>query len=313
VVGEVSAATGRATREAALEARTAWLFAAPGALLLGLFMLVPFALALALSFTDQRLVPNENVPTAFVGLRNYLRLLEDDTFRRALGNNAVFVLVVVPVQSALALGLAMLVNQRLRGVNLFRTIFFTPVATIMAVVAVVWSLLYSPGDGFVNVVLRAISFGGIPAQDWLGDRHLVLPAIMALSVWQGVGFQMLIFLAGLQGIPHELYEAADIDGAGPWRRFWNVTMPQLRNTTIFVVVTTTIYAFQLFDQVQIISRSGATAPLDAFRTMVLTLVETGFREQQVGYASAISVVFFAIVLAISLVQRVLLREDRVVR
>jgi multiple sugar transport system permease protein len=292
---------------------TPWLFAAPGLVLLLVFLIVPFALAFVFSFTDQRLIGNDDLGTKFVAARNYLRLFDDDSFWAALKNNFFFVVAVTPVQSAIALGLALLVNQKLAGTRFFRTIYFMPVATTMAVVAVIWSLLYSPDAGVVNRLVGAITFGAVGPQDWLRDPALVLPAVMVLSIWQGVGFQMLVFLAGLQSIPGDLYEAAKLDGATPFKQFRYVTLPLLKNTTIFVLVTTTIYAFQLFTQVQIIAASGASAPVDSFRTMVMLMVHEGFRNGKIGYASAISVVFFAIVLAVSLLQRVVLREDRVVQ
>lgn len=292
---------------------TPWLFAAPGLALLAAFLLVPFLLAFGLSFTDQRLVSSDALGTAFVGLRNYERLVEDESFWAALGNNFYFVAVVVPLQSALALLLAVLVNARLPGARLFRTVYFMPVATTMSVVAVIWSLLYSPDAGVVNRLVGALSFGTVGPQDWLRDPALVMPAVMVLSIWQGVGFQMLVFLAGLQSIPADLYEAAKLDGASPARQFLHITLPMLKNTTIFVVVTTTIYAFQLFTQVQIIASGGASAPVDSFRTMVMLMVHEGFRNGRIGYASAISVVFFLVVLAISLVQRFLVREERAVQ
>ena len=291
---------------------TPWLFAAPGMVLLLVFLIAPFMLAFGFSFTDQRLVGNDELGTNVVGARNYLRLFDDDSFWAALRNNFFFVAVVAPLQSALALALALLVNQKLTGTRFFRTIYFMPVATTMAVVAVVWSLLYSPDAGVVNRLVGALSFGTVGPQDWLRDPALVMPAVMVLSIWQGVGFQMLVFLAGLQSIPGDLYEAAGLDGASPWNQFRYVTLPMLKNTTIFVLVTTTIYAFQLFTQVQIIAASGASAPVDSFRTMVMLMVHEGFRNGKIGYASAISVVFFAIVLAVSMLQRLVLREERVV-
>ena len=289
-----------------------WLFAAPGVVLLVLFVIVPFSLAFWFSFTDQRLLGNDDMGTRFVGLRNYVRLFDDDSFWAAMKNNFFFVTVVAPVQSALALALALLVNKKLAGTRFFRTVYFMPVATTMAVVAVIWSLLYSPDAGVVNRLVGALSFGAIGPQDWLRDPALVMPAVMVLSIWQGVGFQMLVFLAGLQSIPVELYEAATLDGATPWKQFRHITLPMLKNTTVFVLVTTTIYAFQLFTQVQIIASGGASAPVDSFRTMVMLMVHEGFRNGKIGYASAISVVFFAIVLAVSIVQRIVLKEERAV-
>ena len=305
---------GRARRPRfAVHQLTPWLFAAPGLVLLLVFLILPFVLAFVFSFTDQRLIGNDDLGTRFVGARNYLRLFDDDSFWAALRNNFFFVAVVTPVQSAIALGLALLVNQKLAGTRLFRTIYFMPVATTMAVVAVIWSLLYSPDGGVINRLVGALSFGAVGPQDWLRDPALVMPAVMVLSIWQGVGFQMLVFLAGLQSISGDLYEAATLDGATPWKQFRYVTLPLLKNTTIFVLITTTIYAFQLFTQVQIIAASGASAPIDSFRTMVMLMVHEGFRNGKIGYASALSVVFFAIVLAVSLVQRAVLREERVVQ
>ncbi|MEY4882341.1 MAG: hypothetical protein RIS34_195 [Pseudomonadota bacterium] len=292
--------------------RGAWAFASPGSLLLFMFLGLPFLMALVFSFTDQRLVTNEDLGTEFVGLRNYMRLFTDDSFYAALKNNFMFVLIVAPLQSAFALLLAVLVNKSLAGSRIFRTIYFMPVATTMAVVAVVWSLLYSPDGGVVNRFVGALSLGFIGPQDWLRDPTLVMHAVIVLSVWQGVGFQMLVFLAGLQSIPEDLYEAAALEGASPWTQFRYITLPLLKNTSIFVVVTTTIYAFQLFTQVQIIASSGTAAPIDSFRTVVMLMVTEGFKNGKIGYASALAVVFFVIVLSLSMLQRVLIKEERAV-
>lgn len=292
---------------------TPWLFAAPGLVLLFAFLALPFVLALGFSFTDQRLVTNEELGTDFVALRNYVRLFEDDAFWAALRNNFYFVAIVTPVQSAFALLLALLVNQKLSGARFFRTIYFMPVATTMAVVAVIWSLLYAPDAGVINRFVGLITLGAVGPQDWLRDPALVMPAIMLMSIWQGVGFQMLVFLAGLQSIPIDLYEAARLDGATVKQQFFYITLPMLKNTTIFVLITTTIYAFQLYTQAQIIASSGASAPVDSFRTMVMLMVHEGFRNGKIGYASAISVVFFVIVLAVSLLQRILIKEERAVQ
>jgi multiple sugar transport system permease protein len=292
------------------EARAAWGFSLPALLLLTAFLIVPFVLAFVLAFTDQRLIPNPRLPTEFVGLRNFRRILEDPTFQRALLNNFAFAAFVVPVQSALALGMAMLVNQRVRGSMVFRTIYFSPVVTTMVVVSAIWFLLYNPDEGFINAFLSAISFGLIPAIEWLQDPRTALIAIGILSVWQGVGFQMVIFLAGLQEIPEQLYEAARIDGATRRQSFWHITLPSLRNTTIFVVISTTILAFRLYDQVKIMTQGG---PQDATQTVVYQIERVGFSQLRVGYASALTVVFFVIVLAIALLQRRFMREERTVR
>ncbi|MBS3784679.1 MAG: sugar ABC transporter permease [Anaerolineae bacterium] len=283
-----------------------WLFSAPAIILLTVFLATPFLMAVGFSFTNQRLIPNPNLPTQFVGLRNYVRLLEDEAFLRGLLNNFYFAVVVVPLQTGLALFLAILVNQKLKGMNVFRTIYFSPVVTTMVVVAIVWTFLYNP-DGLINSVVQAISFGNLGPYRWLQNTKLVFPAIMVLSIWQGAGFQMVIFLAGLQDIPDYLYEAAEVDGANVLQQFFNITLPQLRNTTIFVVVSTTILAFKLFTQVEVMTQGG---PQNASMTTVVHLVHQGWANLRVGYAAAISIVFFLIVLGVSILQRRFLPEER---
>jgi multiple sugar transport system permease protein len=289
------------------EALMAWLFSAPALILLIVFLVIPFLMAIGLSFTNQRLIPNPNLPTELIGLRNFTRLLTDQAFLRGLLNNFYFVLVVVPIQTSLALGLAILINQKLRAMNLFRTVYFAPVVTAMTVVAIVWTFLYNPGEGLINAFLSAISFGAIEPVNWLQNTKTVFPAIMLLSVWQGTGFQMVIYLAGLQDIPSDLYEAADVDGASRWQQFRHITLPQLRNTSIFVILSTTILAFKLFDQVQVMTSGG---PQNASMTVMVHVVQQGWGQLKVGYASAISVVFFLIVLGVSLIQRRILPEER---
>jgi len=287
----------------------AWVFSAPAIVLLVVFLIIPFLMAIGLSFTDQRLIPNPNLPTRFIGFRNFVRMIEDEAFLRGLLNNFYFGVVVVPVQTSLALLLAMLVNQKLKGMNLFRTIYFSPVVTTMVVVAIIWTFLYNPGEGLINEFIQTITFGALGPYDWLQNTRLVFPAIMLLSIWQGVGFQMVIYLAGLQEIPDSLYEAADVDGANKLQQFLNVTLPQLRNTTIFVVLATTILAFKLFTQVEVMTKGG---PQNASMTTIVHVVHQGWGQLKVGYASAISIVFFLIVLGISLLQRYFLREERAV-
>jgi len=287
------------------EARLAWLFSTPAIVLLIVFVVIPFIWAIWMSFTNMRLIPNPNVPTRFIGLENYIRLLSDDVFHKALFNNFYFVIVVVPIQTAFALALAMLINQEMKGMNIFRTVYFSPVVTSMTVVSIVWTLLYNPGEGLINTFLQAISFGALGPYNWLTNTKLVFPAIMLMSIWQGVGFQMVIFLAGLQEIPTSLYEAAEVDGANSWQKFLNITIPQLRNTLIFVMISTTILAFRLFDQVKVMTNGG---PSNASMTTMLYAIETGWGRLRIGYASAITVVFFIIVLIISILQRILTRE-----
>ena len=184
-----------------------------------------------------------------------------------------------------------------------------PVVVSIVVVSLLWQFIYSPGDGLLNNILTGLTFGAFEPKDWLGSSSTALGSIMAMSIWQGVGFQMVIYLAGLQSIPESLYEAAKIDGATNWDRFRYVTIPQLRNTTIFVVLSTTILAFALFDQVEIMTEGG---PQDATQTMILRLISFGFRQGQVGLGSALGVFYFLLVMVVAFAQRRLLREERAV-
>jgi multiple sugar transport system permease protein len=288
------------------EKTIAWLFMAPALLGLALFILAPFILAIALSFTNVRL--GSPLPVEWTGWREYVRLLDDAAFLRALFNNLLFALVVVPVQTLLALGLALWLNRPLRGRLVFRTLFFMPVVFPLSLIAVVWILIYSPdANGLMNHVLRVISLGHWQAKDFLHDPLWALPAIMLTSIWQGVGLQMVVLLAALQAIPAELYEAATIDGARAWQRFRHVSLPQLRNALVFVVIVTTILSFRVFDQVRIMTQGG---PEDHSATVVFAAVRAAFDRAQVSRGMAMSVMFFLIVLAITLVLRKLLRQTR---
>jgi multiple sugar transport system permease protein len=290
----------------------AWVFSAPALILLLIFLVMPFLMAFGLSFTDQRLVPNPRLPTRFISLRNFVRLFNDEDFFQAVLNNFYFVIVVVPIQTSLALLLALLVNQKIKFVNVFRTIYFSPVVVTMVVVSIIWNFMYNPGEGMINAFIQWISFGRLGPYDWLDSTTLAFPAIMVLSIWQGVGFQMIIYLAGLQEIPDSLYEAANMDGANKVQQFFHVTLPQLRNTTIFVVMATTILAFKLFTQVYTM-QGAAGHPQGTTRTMMLYTYSMGFKQGKIGYGSAVTVLFFLIVLAASMLQRIFLREEREVK
>jgi multiple sugar transport system permease protein len=281
-----------------------FLFSLPALGLLLVFLLTPFLLAIGLSFTNQRL--GSPIPLRWEGFSNYAETLEDPGFWKAFFNNVWFAAVVVPLQTGFALLLAVLVDRQLPGIRVFRAIYFTPVVMILAVSATIWVLIYSPDRGMANAFLRAVSFGALES-DWLDSPTMALPAIMLMSIWQGVGFQMLIILAGLQEIPAELYEASAIDGANRWQQFRYVTLPMLRNTLIFVVTVTTILAFRLFDQIWVMTQGE---PLGNTSTMMFELVQVGYERQQIARGSAIAVIFFLIVLAVTAVQRVLIKEER---
>lgn len=276
---------------------------APAALLLLLFLIVPVLLAFTLSFTNARLIsPN---PPRFVGLDNFFRAFTGDpVFLQSALNTFLFALVVVPVQAGLGLLLAVLVNQRLRGTTFFRVVFFIPVVTSIVVVSILWRFMYQ-SDGLINSMIDTLTFGALKGADWLNDPSTALGAIIVLSIWQAVGFHMIIWLAGLQTIPEELYEAARMDGASRWRQFTNVTWPGLRPTMVFVLVTITIAALGLFVQVDVMTQGG---PLNSTSTVVFHAVRKGYEQQEIGYAASISLLFFVAVLIIALIQRWLTRE-----
>jgi multiple sugar transport system permease protein len=276
--------------------------ASPAVILLVVFFVVPVLLMFGLAFTNARLISPR--PPEMVGFDNFVTLFGDSLFWASLRNTAYFAVVVVPVQATLALVLALLVNAKMRGTNFFRTVYFLPVVTSMVVVSLLWRFIYEP-DGLLNQVIRAVSFGQWQGSDWLNNPDTAMPAIMLMSIWQAVGFHMVIWLAGLQTIPGELYEAAALDGASGWRLFRNVTWPSLRSTRTFILITITIAAFSLFTQISVMTQGG---PLDSTTTVVFMAVRTGYEQQSTGYAAAVSLVFFAIVLAISLVQRFLTRD-----
>lgn len=275
----------------------------PATLLLLCFLVVPFVMAVYLSFTDQRLVPNP-VPTALVGLQNYRQILTDPAFWQAFKNTAYFALLVVPFQCAISLGIAVLLNSSFPLRSFFRSVSILPLMTPITVVIVIWAAFYRIPDGLFNNIIKA--FGAGTYVDWLGSPTWAMPAIVLLSAWATFPFQMLLYLAGLQDIPHERYEAARIDGANAWQQFRYVTFPGLRNTNILILITTTIQAFKLFTQVDILTRGG---PVGATNTLVRYMIQQGYTSQLVGFGSAVAVIFVVIVGSLAILQRVLLKNE----
>lgn len=292
------------------EALAGWGFAAPALSLLACFMILPFGAALVWSFTDYRL--GSPLSVSWVGLQAYGRAWSDPAFQHAVLNNACFAAMVVPVQTALALLVALFLQDRWPGIGLVRSLFVMPVVYPMALVAVVWLLLYSPGpQGQVNALVEVLSFGAWRAdndQGLLTEPRTALPAIALLSIWQGLGFQLVILLAGLQDVPRALHEAAALDGAGPWQRFRQVTLPALRGPLTFTVLVTAILAFRLFDQVRIMTQGG---PEYATTTMMYEAYRAGHQRGAVGQAAAMSVILFVIVCSLTLLPR-LWRRPRAV-
>ena len=280
------------------EARAGWLFLLPALCLIGVFFVLPMLGGLALSFTnfDIYAVGNPKL-MQFVGLHNYTAALHSHDFWRALKNTLYFVVVGGPLSVVVSLVSAMLLNApAVRFRSFFRTVYFAPVVTTLVAVAVVWRYLYHPHYGFVNQLLGTF---GINPIDWLGNPTWSMPAIVLLSVWKNFGYNMLIFLAGLQTIPDELYEAASIDGAGARSKFWHVTVPGLAPTFLFVGVTTMINQFQLFAEPYVMTQGG---PLGATRSIVLLMYEEGFRWWRMGMGAAIAFILLIITLVGALVQ-----------
>ena len=275
-----------------------WWFVAPALIVIVIFFFVPVLAAFLLSFTDYDIYAVASFDNArFIGLANYAALLADPTFWKALGNTFYFALVGGPLTIAVSLGAALLINARLiRFKSLFRTIYFAPVVTTLVAVAVVWRYLYHPRFGLLNY---GLGFLGVDPINWLGDPRWAMPAIILLAVWKNFGYNMVVFIAGLQSIPAELYEAAELDGASAWQRFRNVTLPMLGPTFLFVTVITMIGYFQLFAEPYVMTQGG---PLQATTSVVLLMYEQGFRWWNMGYAAAIAFVLFLIILAVTLLQ-----------
>lgn len=239
------------------------------------------------------------------GNSKVLVLARDLVFMKALTNTLFFVAVVAPLQSLIALLLALMINQKLRGINVFRTVYFMPVVVSIVVVSLLWRFIYDGRSGLLNNLLQFLSFGHFKPVDWLGNPDTAMWAIIVMSIWQAVGFHMVIWLAGLQNIPLTLYEAADIEGASSWQKFRFVTWPGLRNTAVLILVVITMQAFALFSQIDVMTNGG---PLDSTQTLVFQAVQRGYEQQNIAGGSAISVLLFLMVLAISLVQRYVTRE-----
>jgi multiple sugar transport system permease protein len=267
------------------EGRWALLFLAPTLIGLAVLSAGPILATFGISLTKWDMLTTPQ----FVGLENYARLLGDDRFLKALRNTVFYTVVSVPLGLALALGLAAALNQQIRGIAWIRTAYFLPLVTSATAIALVWLWIYSPA-GPLNDILRAL---GIPAQRWVADPTLAMPSIIAMSIWQGLPANVIIFLAGLQAIPVEYYDAASVDGAGRGGRFRKITLPLLTPSIFFTGVLALIGAFQVFDQVYVMANPGK--PGEATITLVYFIYEAGFRNFKMGYAGAASWIMFLIV------------------
>ncbi|QGZ41702.1 multiple sugar transport system permease protein [Pseudoduganella flava] len=278
--------------------RAAWCFVAPALLAIGVFFFLPVVAALAMSLTDFDIYALADLANLrFVGLRNYAELLQTPLFWRALGNTFYFVIVGVPLSVAASLGAALLLNSRVTWLKgLFRTAYFAPVVTSLVAVAVIWRYALHTRYGIVNYALALL---GIDPVDWLGDPHWGMPAIILFAVWKNFGYNMIILLAGLQSIPRDLYEAADIDGAGTWAQFRWVTWPMLGPTLAMVGVLTMAGYFQLFAEPYVMTQGG---PVQSTVSVLYFMYEQGFKWWNLGVASSVAFVLFAIMFAVTMLQ-----------
>jgi len=280
------------------EALLAYLFLLPTLFGLLFFSLGPVIAGFLISFTNWNIF----LPPQWVGLDNYQTLLTQDLPRKVFSNTLYYTLVNVPLNMTVALGMALLLNLRLRGVSFYRAVYFLPVVSSTVAASLIWTWLYSPNFGPINYFLGEIGIKGPP---WLASTTWAMPAVIIMSVWKGFGTNMLIFLAGLQGIPQELIEASMIDGANRWQRFWRITWPLLTPTTFFVLVISCIASFQVFEQVFVMTEGG---PAYATSVMGLFIYLNAFRYNNMGYAAAAAYILFALILAITLAQLKLQRR-----
>jgi multiple sugar transport system permease protein len=278
--------------------RAAWWLAGPALLVITVFFFLPVCAALVLSLTDFDLYALASLKNLrFVGLGNYLDLMRTPLFWKALWNTLIFVAAGVPLSIAASLGAALLINSKLAWFKpLFRTAFFAPVVTSMVAVAVIWRYLYHTRYGFINYGLASL---GIHPVDWLGDPNLAMPAIVVFAVWKNFGYNMIIFLAGLQGIPSDLYEAAELDGARPFAMLRHITLPALRPTMFMVSILTMAGYFQLFAEPYVMTQGG---PLQSTVSVLYFMYEQGFKWWNLGRATAVAFVLFVLMFGVTLLQ-----------
>jgi multiple sugar transport system permease protein len=281
-----------------------YMFMMPTILVLGCFVILPILYAVFLSLHKVQLLGG--IEYEFIGLRNFTRLLEDGRVGIALRNTAEYVAIVVPIQTILALLLAVTLNSGIRGRNSWRILLFLPTVTSSAVLTLIFMWIYNT-DGLLNYVL---AFLGLPTYNWLGDPDVALKGIMIMNIWSTAPFYMVIYLAALQDIPQKVYEAAELDGANWWQKFIYITIPLLQPVTFFVVAIGIIGTFQLFDQSYIFS-GGTGGPNNATLTVVLLIYQAVFRNLQMGYAAAIAFLLAGIIIAVTLIQRRLFGGEKI--
>ncbi len=270
-------------------------FVLPVLVLFVIFRIWPAINGLLLSFQDYRI----NGPTTWVGLEHFRFLLQDDIFWHSLRVTFTYALISVPLSTCTALGMALLINRALRGISLYRAIYFLPYITSLVMVSVVWSWVYKTNGGLLNSLLGSINLGPVK---WLTSQDMVLPSLAIMATWKGVGYAMMILLAGLRAIPHELGEASAVDGATGGQTFWRVTLPLLKPVLFFVVIIETIGSFQVFDAIFVMTQGG---PVRASYSLVYMLYDESFKFGNYSYAAAIGVVLFVITFGVTMIQRLM--------
>mgnify|MGYP001461290052 CR=1 FL=1 len=278
---------------------TGILFVLPAFILLLVFVFIPMARAFYYSFTDYMLVSGSKT---FVGFKNYVNLLQDSKFIASIKHTFYFAIIVIPVQSAIALGLALLVKPQYKYTGFFRTAFFVPVVISTAVAGTVFKLIYNRDFGLLNVLLGAV---GIPKISFLSNADIAMNGVIILGIWKAAGFFMVVFLAGLNNVPHDLYESASVDGASKVKQFFYITLPLLKRTTAFVIIITTIDAIKLSGLVFVLTNGG---PNSSTETIVYFIYKTAFEQMKMGYASAAAFILFFMILIISVFQMFFLRS-----
>lgn len=281
---------------------TGYIFMAPTIIILGVFMLLPILIAFVLAFHKIQLLGEFSY--SFRGLKNFIRMTNDERVWIALKNTAEYVAIVVPSQTIIALILALILNTKIKGKNWFRIIFFMPTVTSSAVLTLIFIWIYN-SNGLLN---NCLAFLGLPTYNWIGDSNVALRAIMLMNIWSTAPLFMVIYLAALQDIPEDVYEAATIDGANLWEKFIYITLPFLKPVTFFVVVMGIIGTFQLFDQSYIFSR-GTGGPDNSTLTVVLLIYQYAFKNLDIGYAAALALMLALVITIVTLLQRYWFKED----
>lgn len=277
-------------------------FLAPALILLATFLIIPVGMVIYYSFTDYYLLTPDQ--RQFIWFDNFKRLISDPVFIKSIWNTSKFVVCIIPLQLGAALGMALIINKKRKGNLFFKIAFFAPVVMSLVVISILWLYLLNPNEGLINMLFNKI---GISSQPFLTSPKQAMYTIVFVSAWQGAGYQMLLLLGGMQNIPQDVYEAAEIDGFSKFQQFRYITMPLLKPTAIFVLLTTLISAFKLLVQPMVMTQGG---PMNSTMTMVYYIYQTGFTDRMVGYSSSIALIFTTMIGLITIAQRKLVKEDK---